>query len=457
MATEKPLTISIKFKLTRLYEKEGILMSLCHMYKGCLQEGMKALIKQNEINITIGKDRKCEDCYGSGYDVNNLECDKCLSTGIIEVKKPPNLTVSRQAMPDNAFSNMKDSASQEVNSTWRSWSALWDKQLKRSFPEFKGLGSRFRLRERSLTIDHHSKVLKIAIPGQWMEFGYLGSKDMYKALENCKHGAFDVIKSGKGDWFIRIFCKVTPKNRQNSKFGPIISVHTGMNWCVCALAAWPNGSFRFLFVPYFPLWGAKKRKQNLRRSLQAKGKLHKVKTMGEKESRISTWYYHTVTKKLSEWIATQRPERVILGEHIGLKAAKAKKSGLKHKKEQNYWLSNYAYRSILDKLKYKLLLGGVEFETADTCKLRSTKTCSKCGGETLPLRGRAGRICKECGKSLSNEWNALRNLIPKESRKIYRNKTPAERLLPIWNRCGVIEKQVKRILTGLHRKKRKVA
>lgn len=451
------LTISIKFKLTKLQENEGILMSLCHMYKDCLKNGMKALIAQNEINLAVGQTRKCEECGGCGYDVNNFECNKCKTLGVIDIKKPPNLTVSRQAMPDNAFSNMKDSASQEVNSTWRSWSALWDKQLKRSFPEFKGLGSRFRLRERSLTIDHERKVLKIAIPGQWMEFGYLGSKDMYEALENCKHGAFDVIKSRKGDWFIRIFCKITPKNRQNSKFGPIISVHTGMNWCVCALAAWPNGSFRFLFVPYFPLWGAKKRKKNLRRSLQSKGKLHKVKVMGERESRISTWYYHTVTKKLAEWIATQRPERVILGEHLGLKSAKAKKSGLKHIKKQNYWLSNYAYRSILDKLKYKLILGGVEFETADTFKLKTTKTCSKCGGDTLSLERRAGRVCTECGKTLSNEWNALRNLLPKKYRKIYRNKKPAERLLLIWKRCGVIEMQVKRILTSLHQKKRKVA
>lgn len=450
------LIISTKFKLTDLGENEGVFMSLCHMYKSCLQEGMKALIKQNKINITIGQTRTCEECNGAGYDVNNLGCDKCQTQGVIDVKKPSSLTISRQAMPDNVFSNMKDSASQEVNSTWKSYSALWDKQASRSFPVFKNLGSRFRLRERSLTIDHERKALKIAVPGQWMEFGYLGSKDMYETLKNCTHGAFDVVKSKKGDWFIRIFCKVKLSNKQNSKSGPVISVHTGMNWCVCALAAWPNGSYRFIFIPYFPLRGAKKRKDRLRNSLQSKGKTRKVKDMRDKEYRISNWYYHTITKKLSQWIAVQKPDRVILGEHLGLSLSR-KRGTYKGKREYNYRFSNYAYLSILSKLKYKLLLSGVEFEAVDTGTLKISKTCSKCGSEMLGLEKRKGKVCMECGKALSNEWNALRNLLPEKSRRIYRNKKPVGKLLSAWQSCGVIERDVKRILTSLHQKKRKAA
>ncbi len=79
------LTISIKFKLTKLQENEGILMSLCHMYKDCLQGGMKALIKQNEINLAIGQTKECNKCDGAGYDVNNFECPKCQTKGVVDI------------------------------------------------------------------------------------------------------------------------------------------------------------------------------------------------------------------------------------------------------------------------------------------------------------------------------------------------------------------------------------
>jgi len=450
------LTISIKFKLTRWQEHGETLISLCQMYSKCLKDGMKALIAQNEINLAIGQTFPCKKCEGRGFDVNNLECDKCNAQGVIEVKKPSGLTISRQAMTKEFPSNMKDSACNEVASTWKSYSALWDKQANRSFPEFKEDGFRFRLRERALVIDHKTKTLTMSLPvGRKFEFGYLGSKDMYEALKNCKTGAFDIMKSKKGDWFIRIFCKVDISKKRNSVHGPIITVHTGMNFCVCALAAYPHGTYRFLFVPYFPLWGAKKRQKNLRKSLQAKGKTKKVKGM-EKEYRIGNWYYHTVTKKLSQWISEQRPKEVILGEHIGLRS-KAKKGKWEAQKKQNYWLSNYAYRSILDKLKYKLLMAGIDYKTADTFTLKTTRTCSKCGGETFGLEKRGGRLCEDCGKTTSNEWNALKNLLPKSYRRLRRKAVPAERLIKTWAKCSIIESDLKRTLNSLYQKARKVA
>ena len=429
------------------------------MYSACLKDGMTALISQNEINITSENPLTCKECGGRGYDVNNFECEECKTKGFIEVKKPSGLTVSRRAMSKDSPSNMRDSACQEVASTWKSYSALWDKQANRSFPTFKSDGLRFRLRERSLKINHESRVLTIALlSGNKMEFGYLGSEGMYKVLENCTHGAFDVIKE-KGEWFIRIFCKVTPSKRKNAKHGPIITIHTGMNWCVCALAAYRDGSYRFLFVPYFPLWGAKKRQKNLRKSLQSKGKLSKLKSIGEKEYRIGNWYYHTVTKKLAQWIAEQRPNDVVIGEHVGIRS-KAKKGKFNAQKKQNYWLSNYAFRSILEKLKYKLLMDGVEFSVVDTFVNKTTKTCSKCGSDTLGLKNRMGRVCTNCEKSIHNEWNALRNLLPKAYRRIKRKK-PEKHLEARWHRLGIIESDLKSQLNGLcqrmhsiHRKER---
>lgn len=414
------LTISVKFKLAEWYHHREALFDLCKIYSVCLKDGMTALIAQNEINVTLDK----------------------------EEKKVSGLTVSRRAMPGECPSNMRDSACQEVASTWKSYSALWDKQANRSFPTFKNDGLRFRLRERSLKIDHGSRTLRIVLPGgNFMEFGYLGSDRMYEVLENCSHGAFDILKE-KDEWFIRIFCKVTPSKRKNSLHGPVISIHTGMKWCVCALAAYNNGSYRFLFVPYFPLWGAKQKHKNLRRSLQSKGKLRKLKSIGEKEYRIGNWYYHTVTKKLAQWIAEQCPRGVVLGEHIGIRS-NAKKGKWKAQKKNNYWLSNYAFRSILDKLKYKLLMDGVEFSTVDTFKERTTKTCSKCGGETFGLANRKGRICKECEATIQNEWNALKNLLPESYRRIKRAKKPLQHLEARWKKLSIIESDLKRQLNGL--------
>lgn len=421
MKKDETLTLSIKFKLTHWQGYEDKLLSLCKKYSTCLNDGMAGLIAQNEINRTLDK----------------------------EEKKPSGLTVSRQAMPKDYPSNMKDSACTEVASTWKSYSALWDKQANRSFPTFKGDGFRFRLRERSLKIDHKNRILTVSLPGpEKLTFGYLGSKDMFKALENCTHGAFDILKSKKGDWFIRIFCKVTPAENQNAEHGPIVTVHTGMNFCVCALAAYSNGSFRFLFIPYFPLWGAKKQQKELRRSLQSKGKNRKVKDIGEKEFRIGNWYYHTVTKQLAKWIAEQRPRDVVLGEHKGIRSL-SKKSNFKGPKKQNYWLSNYAFKSILEKLKYKLLMAGISYSTADTVKLMATRTCSKCGGETFGLEKRHGRLCKDCGKTIGNEWNALKNLLPKSYRRLSRKKNPSKRHEPVWHRCSRIESNLKRNLNSL--------
>lgn len=426
---ENLLTLSISFKLTHWQGHAEKILSLCSQYSRCLKDGMTALIAQNELNASLPK----------------------------EDKKPSGLTVSRQAMPKEFPSNMKDSACNEVASTWKSYSALWDKQYNRSFPTFKGDGFRFRLRERSLTINHEERKLTISLPeGVRLTFGFLGSSDMFEALKNCKHGAFDVFKSRKGDWFIRIFCKIAPQERRNLASGPIVTIHTGMNFCVTALAAYQNGSYRFLFVPYFPLWGAKKKKKNLRRSLQSKGKLSKIKLMGEKEYRIGNWYYHTVTKMLSQWIAEQGPRDVVLGEHKGIRS-KSKKSNFKPVKQQNYWLSNYAFRSILEKLKYKLLMAGIEFSVADTFKLKTTRTCSKCDGETFGLENRVGRLCKECGKTIGNEWNALKNLLPKNYRSLRRNRKPLAAHANSWHRCSIIESDLKRNLNSLCQKSRKVA
>lgn len=433
------LTISIKFKMTGTRGHEEQLRSLCKQYTGCLKGGMRAIIDQHEVNKIVDKEEK---------EAGVADEDK--------VRKVSGLTISRNAMSKETASNMRDSACNEVASTWRSYSALWDKQITRSFPTFKNLGYRFRLRERSLFLNPKDQSITIAIPGKKMDFGILGSRDMHRALNNCTHGAFDVLMGNKGVWFIRIFCKIKPHERQNSSYGPTITVHTGMNWCVCALASYPNGSYRFLFVPYFPLWGAKKKAKRLRQSLQSKGKVHKVKSMGEKEYRVGNWYYHTVTKKLSEWITVQKPNKVILGEHLGLRA-KAKKGTYKGAKTRNYWLSNYAFRSILDKLRYKLLMNGIEFELADTCKLMTTKTCSKCGGETFGLLKRGGRLCKDCGKTMSNEWNALKNLLPEGRRRIKRHFRPEEVRLNGWLKCGKIEKDLKRILKGLCQKTQKAA
>jgi len=425
MSKEK-VTITVKFKLTRWWDHKETLLEMCGMYSRCLKSGMKALVAQNELNRTLDK----------------------------EEKKPSGLTISRQAMSKESPSNMRDSACNEVAATWKSYSALWDKQANRSFPTVNGDGYRFRMRERSLSIDHENKTLTISMPGKKMEFGFMGSKDMHAGIQNCKVGAFDVIKPRK-DWYIRIFCTIDTKKRQNREFGPIITVHTGMKFCVCALAAYRNGAFRFIFVPCMPLWGVRKKHKDLRKSLQSKGKVRKVKEMGGKEHRTGSWYYHTVTKKLSQWISAQHPRQVIMGEHLGIRS-KSKKGKLPYEKQKNYWMSNYAFRSLLDKLKYKLLMEGIEFETVDTVEEMTTRVCSKCGGETFGLKNRAGRLCKDCGKTISNEWNALKNLLPKSYRLMRRNRTPGTpKQRQVWHRLSIIESDLKRQLNSLCQKENK--
>ena len=95
---------------------------------------------------------------------------------------------------------------------------------------------------------------------------------------------------------------------------------------------------------------------------------------------------------------------------------------------------------------------GIEFSSVDTVSNQTTRTCSKCGGETFGLMKRGGRLCKDCGKSIGNEWNALKNLLPVSHRRLKRNKEPTERCKSAWARCSIIESDLKRNLNNLYQR-----
>jgi len=142
---------------------------------------------------------------------------------------------------------------------------------------------------------------------------------------------------------------------------------------------------------------------HIRRNLQEKKLLKKVKEIGAKEKRKVNQQLHIIANQIIQY-AKQFPKPVIVMENLNGIRRNFKKS-----KKLNRRLHSLPFRKIQTIIEYKANLEGIRVEYLTKKETRNTsKTCHKCGYVTQ-VKERIFK-CPRCGLTYNRDLNAAINI-----------------------------------------------
>lgn len=142
---------------------------------------------------------------------------------------------------------------------------------------------------------------------------------------------------------------------------------------------------------------------HIRRKLQEKGKVGKVKELKGKERRKVNQQLHVTANRVIEY-AKHFPKPIIMMEDLnGLRRY------MKFSKRLNKRVHSMPYHKLQTYIEYKALLEGIEVRYLTKKETRNTsKTCHRCG-YVAQVKGRLFR-CPECGMEYDRDLNACINI-----------------------------------------------
>jgi len=142
---------------------------------------------------------------------------------------------------------------------------------------------------------------------------------------------------------------------------------------------------------------------HIRRKLQEKGRVGKVKELKGKERRKVNQQLHIIANQIVEY-AKQFPKPVIVMENLN-----GVRSNFKKSKKLNKRFHSLPFRKLQTYVEYKALLEGIEVRCLTKKETGNTsKTCHRCG-HVAQVKGRLFR-CPECGMEYDRDLNACINI-----------------------------------------------
>ena len=200
----------------------------------------------------------------------------------------------------------------------------------------------------------------------------------------------------KGKWFAMFPIKTTPTGRSGDK--TFIGVDLGI--VRIATVCTPDK------VQIFDGKEIRYRKEHfadLRRRYQKHNRMDKVKQTRGHEQRWMRDINHKISKEIVE-IAAQYPNPVLCFERL---------DGIRYRtrgsKRFNRMMSSWAFRTLLDMVKYKAARTSIGVLLVDP--RNTSKMCSQCGHISRSNRpDQANFRCVKCGFQLNADVNAARNI-----------------------------------------------
>jgi IS605 OrfB family transposase len=223
--------------------------------------------------------------------------------------------------------------------------------------------------------------LRISIPTYFQK--YLDWEVKESNLVRCKDGKY------------RLMISVEKPTMVSNRSGKTIGVDRGINNLIATSDGWLYDSAHIFSV--------KQRYVKLRSRLQSKGtrsaKRHLSKVRG-KEQRFMRDVNHVLSRRL---IDSAGLNGVIVLERLkGIKEAR-------HRHEQNWLFSNWAFYQLEQFLAYKGEELGVAVEFVRAAY--TSQTCSVCGNLRKGQRQGSTFVCKACGVVLHADLNAASNIL----------------------------------------------
>ncbi len=230
-------------------------------------------------------------------------------------------------------------------------------------------------------------VLRVStgIRGQYMWFP-LSIPSKWRGKLQFVKGDARLFQRGK-DWFVMLPLRIpyTPTVRDGNDIPIVIGVDLGV--VRLATAATPHG---------IKVWNGKPVRHHrehladLRRRYQRHRRTDKVKTAKGKEARWMRDINHKVSRQLVD-LAARYSNPVIALERLDGIRERARGS-----KRFNRMMSSWAFRQLVDFVKYKAEKAGVKVILVDP--RRTSRTCPRCGHATRSNRPTQGDFrCVVCG------------------------------------------------------------
>jgi len=200
------------------------------------------------------------------------------------------------------------------------------------------------------------------------------------------------------DWYIYITVSKEVELKEN--YAHILAIDIGERVMACVCGTWNS------LKPTFygrEIRGIRRHYAWLRRRLQEKKLLKKVKQIGNKESRITNDILHKISRDIVNK-AKEHDAVIIMGNLKGIRK-KAKNKG----KRLNRLLNAWAYFRLQNYIEYKAMWEGIKVIYID--EAYTSVTCHRCGAKGKRLT-QARFKCPNCGLDYFNaDLNGARNIL----------------------------------------------
>jgi IS605 OrfB family transposase len=220
------------------------------------------------------------------------------------------------------------------------------------------------------------------------------SADALKTLAACRQGESDLVHRD-GAWFLIATCEIPePQTREPAGF-------LGVDLGIVSIAATSDGQI----MAGRSLNRYRRRQQNLRRKLQAKGTRSAkrlLKKRARREARFARDTNHCIAKKI-----VSEAERTCRG--IALEDLTGIRDRARLRKPQRVTLNSWSFAQLGSFIGYKARRAGVPVVHVDPAW--TSRTCADCGHAGKRNRVTQARFtCRGCGVVAHADRNASRNI-----------------------------------------------
>jgi putative transposase len=211
-----------------------------------------------------------------------------------------------------------------------------------------------------------------------------------------------------GEWYIHITVSKEVELKENYAY--ILAVDIGERVMACVCGTW--NSLKPIFYGK-EVRGIRRHYAWLRRRLQEKKLLKKVKQIGNKERRIVNDLLHRISKEIVN-LAKEHNAIIVMGNLKGIRKS-AQNKGERVRRIVNSW----AYFRLQKYIEYKALWEGIKVIYID--ERRTSITCHRCGAKGK----RKSQGCFECPNCRLRDFNAdlngARNILKRFSAYMVEN------------------------------------
>ena len=223
-----------------------------------------------------------------------------------------------------------------------------------------------------------------------------------------------------GEWYAHFILKKTVE--VPDEFETIIAIDRGERNLAVAVAiskANPDKAMKGQFWRGEEIKRVRGLYSHIRRRLQEKKLLKKVKEIGSRERRKVNQQLHIIANQIIAY-AKQFPRPVIVMEDLtGIR------NNFKRSRALNRRFHSLPFRKLQTYIEYKALLEGIEVRYLAKKEVKNTsKTCHRCG-HVAQVKGREFR-CPKCGLVYNRDLNAAINI----ARRLMRSAGWGKRELP---------------------------